>query len=103
MNFEFLVEAPSERQTLLFTATWPKAVRRIAEKYLKADYMWLGLAVLFSSPRHVYVGETEDLAANKAVSQEFFRLGDDEKDDKLWQILSGLSDGAKASSLESLT
>ena len=29
-------------------------------------------------------------------TEEFFRLGDDEKDDKLWQILSGLSDDAKA-------
>ncbi|CAK9013091.1 unnamed protein product [Durusdinium trenchii] len=89
MGFEpeiakILSQAPPARQTLLFTATWPKAVKRIAEKYLKEDYM------------HVNVGETEELAANKAVSQEFFRLGDDEKDDKLWQILSGLSDDAKA-------
>jgi len=88
MGFEpeiakILSQAPAERQTLLFTATWPKAVKRIAEKYLKPDYV------------HVNVGETEELAANKAVSQEFFRLGDDEKDDKLWQILSGLSDDAK--------
>ncbi|CAJ1422033.1 unnamed protein product [Effrenium voratum] len=88
MGFEpeiakILSQAPDERQTLLFTATWPKAVRRIAEKYLKPDYL------------HVNVGDTEELAANKAVSQEFFRLGDDEKDDKLWQILSGLSDDAK--------
>mmetsp|Transcript_23284 Transcript_23284/g.55003 ORF Transcript_23284/g.55003 Transcript_23284/m.55003 type:complete len:473 (-) Transcript_23284:52-1470(-) len=88
MGFEpeiakILAEAPPERQTLLFTATWPKAVRRIAEKYLKPDYV------------HLNVGDTEDLAANKAVSQEFFKLGDDEKDDKLWQILSGLSDDAK--------
>ena len=88
MGFEpeiakILAQAPSERQTLLFTATWPKAVKRIAEKYLKSDYV------------HVNVGETEELSANKAVSQEFFRLGDDEKDDKLWQILSGLNDDAK--------
>ena len=26
------------------------------------------------------MGDTEDLAANKAVSQEFFKLGDDEKE-----------------------
>ncbi|CAK9013073.1 DEAD-box ATP-dependent RNA helicase 40 [Durusdinium trenchii] len=89
MGFEpeiakILSQAPPARQTLLFTATWPKAVKRIAEKYLTLRDV------------HVNVGETEELAANKAVSQEFFRLGDDEKDDKLWQILSGLSDDAKA-------
>ena len=33
-----------------------------------------------AAPRHLNVGDTEDLAANKAVSQEFFKLGDDEKD-----------------------
>jgi superfamily II DNA/RNA helicase len=32
-----LVEAPAERQTLLFTATWPKAVKRIAEKPLGGE------------------------------------------------------------------
>eukprot|EP00913_Durusdinium_trenchii_P030835 g28879.t1 len=60
---------------------------------------------------HVNVGETEEktntnwpkpgpstLAVGPATrpTEEFFRLGDDEKDDKLWQILSGLSDDAKA-------
>jgi len=88
MGFEpeiakILETVPQERQTLLFTATWPKAVRRIATTYLKEDYF------------HVNVGQTEELAANKAVSQEFFKLGDDEKDNKLWQILSGLPDNAK--------
>jgi len=73
MGFEpeiakILAEAPAERQTLLFTATWPKAVRKMATKYLKEDYL------------HVNVGQTEELAANKAVSQQFFKLGDDEKD-----------------------
>jgi len=88
MGFEpeiakILADAPAERQTLLFTATWPKAIRRIATQYMKQDYF------------HVNVGQTEELAANKAVSQEFFKLGDDEKDDKLWQILSGCADDAK--------
>lgn len=88
MGFEpeiakILSEAPAERQTLLFTATWPKAVQRIASKYLKPEFV------------HVNVGLSEELAANVAVSQEFFKLGDDEKDDKLWRILDGLPESAK--------
>mmetsp|Transcript_58781 Transcript_58781/g.140108 ORF Transcript_58781/g.140108 Transcript_58781/m.140108 type:complete len:508 (-) Transcript_58781:84-1607(-) len=88
MGFEpeiakILGETPSSRQTLLFTATWPKAVKKIAAKYLSEDYV------------HVNVGETEDLAANKAVSQEFFEIGDDDKEEKLWRILDGMTDDAK--------
>lgn len=88
MGFEpeiakILENAPSDKQTLLFTATWPKAVRKIATKYLKEDYT------------HVNVGTTEELAANKAVSQEFYKLGDDEKENKLHQILDGLPESAK--------
>mmetsp|Transcript_46448 Transcript_46448/g.108151 ORF Transcript_46448/g.108151 Transcript_46448/m.108151 type:complete len:481 (-) Transcript_46448:65-1507(-) len=88
MGFEpeiakILGETPEDRQTLLFTATWPKAVKKIAAKYLKEDYV------------HVNVGDTEDLAANKAVSQEFFEIGDEDKEDKLWRILDGMTDDAK--------
>eukprot|EP00930_Biecheleria_cincta_P055408 TRINITY_DN4172_c0_g2_i3.p1 TRINITY_DN4172_c0_g2~~TRINITY_DN4172_c0_g2_i3.p1 ORF type:complete len:568 (+),score=166.69 TRINITY_DN4172_c0_g2_i3:45-1748(+) len=88
MGFEpeiakILAAAPAERQTLLFTATWPKAIKKIAAKYMQEDYF------------HVNVGQTEELAANKAVSQQFFKLGDDEKDDKLWQILSGCTENHK--------
>jgi superfamily II DNA/RNA helicase len=87
MGFEpeiakILDTTPADRQTLLFTATWPKSVKKIAAKYLREDYI------------HVNVGDDE-LAANKAVSQEFFQLDDDEKEDKLWRILDGMSDNAK--------
>mmetsp|Transcript_79816 Transcript_79816/g.244071 ORF Transcript_79816/g.244071 Transcript_79816/m.244071 type:complete len:238 (-) Transcript_79816:39-752(-) len=88
MGFEpdiakILDTTPSERQTLLFTATWPKIVQRIAAKYLKEDHV------------HVNVGQTEDLAANKAVTQEFHKLGDDEKEMKLWRIIADLEDEHK--------
>jgi len=88
MGFEpeiakILALTPAERQTLLFTATWPKAVKKIAANYLKKDYV------------HVNVGQTEELAANTAVSQEFYKLDDDEKEDKLWRILDSLPETAK--------
>jgi len=88
MGFEpeiakILAETRADRQTLLFTATWPKAVKKIAAKYLKADFV------------HVNVGKTDELAANTAVCQEFLKKGDDEKEDALWRILADLPDDAK--------
>eukprot|EP00933_Yihiella_yeosuensis_P009726 TRINITY_DN11581_c0_g1_i1.p1 TRINITY_DN11581_c0_g1~~TRINITY_DN11581_c0_g1_i1.p1 ORF type:complete len:505 (-),score=148.76 TRINITY_DN11581_c0_g1_i1:104-1618(-) len=88
MGFEpeiakILSSTPKEKQTLLFTATWPKAVKKIASKYLKKEHI------------HVNVGDTEDLSANKAVSQEFFKLDDDEKENKFHQILDSLPESAK--------
>jgi len=71
------------RQTLMFTATWSKAVQRIANSYLKAEHM------------HVNVGATEELSANKAVTQEFFKIGDEDKEVKLWRIISDLPEDAK--------
>merc|ERR1719502_2424726 len=74
---------PSKRQTLLFSATWPKAVQKLASKYLKKDAF------------HINVGDTDELAANKAVTQEFFKLDDDEKENKLWRILYDMGDNTK--------
>jgi superfamily II DNA/RNA helicase len=74
---------PAERQTLLFSATWPKGVQKLTKNYLKSDAV------------HVNVGETEELAANKAVSQEFVKLGDDEKDAKLHRILYDMGEKTK--------
>merc|ERR1711988_1841708 len=74
---------PSERQTLLFSATWPKSIQKLAAKYLKADAV------------NVNVGETEDLAANKAITQTFMKSDDDEKDVKLFRYLTNLDEKAK--------
>lgn len=80
---QVMEKIPSERQTLLFSATWPKGLRKLAAQYLK------------KGPTHLNVGETEELAANKAVSQQFFKLSDDEKESKLWSILNALSPSEK--------
>jgi superfamily II DNA/RNA helicase len=88
MGFEpqmekIMAQIRAERQTLLFSATWPKAVQKLATKYLKKDFV------------HVNVGETEELAANKAVTQEFFKLDDDEKENKLWRLMYDMGEGTK--------
>ncbi|KAL0344013.1 UNVERIFIED_CONTAM: ATP-dependent RNA helicase-like protein DB10 [Sesamum angustifolium] len=49
-------EVPSRRQTLMYTATWPKEVRRIA-------------ADLLVNPAQVNIGNVDELAANKAITQ----------------------------------
>lgn len=76
---------PTDRQTLFFTATWPKAVRRMASKYLRER-----------ETSEVFIGGSGDgeLAANKAVTQSFIESQDDEKDKKLYNILCGMDAAA---------
>lgn len=49
-------EVPSRRQTLMYTATWPKEVRKIA-------------ADLLVNPVQVNIGNVDELVANKAITQ----------------------------------
>lgn len=49
-------EVPPRRQTLMYTATWPKEVRRIA-------------ADLLVNPVQVNIGNTDQLTANKSITQ----------------------------------
>ena len=74
-----------KRQTLLFSATWPKNVRKMAAKFMRA-----GAYQIFAQG-----GEDAELHANKAVSQLFVQSQDDEKDAKLWKILQDLPETAR--------
>lgn len=49
-------EVPHRRQTLMFTATWPKEVRKIA-------------ADLLVHPVQVNIGSIDELVANNAITQ----------------------------------
>lgn len=49
-------EVPSQRQTLMYTATWPKEVRKIA-------------ADLLVNPVQVNIGNVDELVANKSITQ----------------------------------
>lgn len=81
MGFEpqirrIIEECPKERQTLLFSATWPKAVRQLAFDFLRR-------------PVHVHIGEMNAAKANTDVTQHVVlleRLSD--KDRKLDEMLS---------------
>lgn len=81
-------DCPVERQTLLFSATWPKAVRKLAAGYLRDK----------SLVREIFVGEGEvdgELAANKAISQRFIQARDHEKDEKLYNLICEFPDESR--------
>ena len=77
-----------ERQTLLFSATWPKEVRKLAATFLRNG----------DATQELFVGgaETNELSANAAVSQRFIHATDDEKDKKLYDELATIHAEAEA-------
>jgi ATP-dependent RNA helicase DDX5/DBP2 len=72
---------PKDRQTMLFSATWPREIQRLAHDFLK-------------DPIQINVGEVNALVANKDISQTIYMCEDDEKYDKLKKILQDLKDNA---------
>nr|DBA21875.1 TPA: hypothetical protein GDO54_012992 [Pyxicephalus adspersus] len=62
-----------DRQTLMWSATWPKEVRQLAEDFLK-DYV------------HINIGALE-LSANHNILQIVDVCNDGEKDDKLVRLM----------------
>ncbi|XP_077244167.1 ATP-dependent RNA helicase-like protein DB10 isoform X2 [Tasmannia lanceolata] len=64
-------EIPAQRQTLMYTATWPKEVRKIA-------------ADLLVNPVQVNIGNIDELVANKSITQR-----------RLEQILRSQEPGSK--------
>jgi superfamily II DNA/RNA helicase len=77
--------AVGQKQVLLFSATWPKAVKKMASTYLAEDHV------------HLTIGSHDDKGptANTAVTQEFFKLDDSEKDNQLLRDLFKMADSAK--------
>lgn len=68
---------PYERQTMMFSATWPREVRRLASDYL-------------SRPVHIQIG-SHDATANKDITQEVVIVrGQREKLDTLFELLKGM-------------
>ncbi|KAL4581602.1 hypothetical protein LXL04_006125 [Taraxacum kok-saghyz] len=65
---------PARRQTLMYTATWPKEVRKIA-------------ADLLVNPVQVNIGNVDELVANKAITQHIEVISPTEKHRRLEQII----------------
>ena len=76
-------KVPKERQTMLFSATWPKEIQRLAHDFL-------------TNPIQINVGEVNALVANKDIEQKIYMCEDAEKYDKLKGILQDLKDSVAA-------
>ena len=70
---------PTVRQTLLFSATWPREIQKLAHDFL-------------TEPIQINVGEVNALVANKDIQQTIVMLNNDnEKFDKLEELLRELT------------
>ncbi|KAI2490917.1 helicase [Fragilaria crotonensis] len=82
MGFEpqirtILTHVTQPHQTLLFSATWPKEIQRLAFEFLK-------------DPIQINVGEVNVLVANKDITQVITVCEEHQKFDKLKEILNSL-------------
>ncbi|KAJ6795584.1 ATP-dependent RNA helicase-like protein DB10 [Iris pallida] len=75
-------EIPPRRQTLMYTATWPKEVRKIAGD-------------LLVNPVQVNIGNVDELVANKSITQYVELVPPMEKQRRLEQILRTQERGSK--------
>lgn len=75
-------EMPTQRQTLMYTATWPKEVRKIAGD-------------LLIDPVQVNIGNVDELSANKSITQYVEIVLASEKQRRLEQILCSQEPGSK--------
>merc|ERR1719446_1267828 len=69
---------PEARQTLLFSATWPREIQKLAHDFLK-------------DPIQVNVGDVNSLNANKDIKQHIVMCNETEKFEKLEGILKELT------------
>lgn len=70
-------------QTLFFTATWPKEVRRLASEFLR-------------NPCIIYVGDSDSLKANKDIKQVVYVIDDMyAKDQKLQEVIHNEGHGSR--------
>lgn len=68
----------ANRQTMLFSATWPKEIQQLAHDFLK-------------DPVQINVGEVNALVANKDIKQNIHMISEDEKIGKLESLLKEIT------------
>lgn len=69
-------DMPEDKQTLMFSATFPYEVQNLAQEFLKKDYVFLSVGILGS--------------ANDDVEQEILNLPPKAKKRKIVEILKGI-------------
>jgi ATP-dependent RNA helicase DBP3 len=75
---KIIARVPSKRQTVMFSATWPAAIQKLAHSYLK-------------NPIKITIGST-DLAANSRIEQRVEVLDPREKESRLIELLKEYHD-----------
>lgn len=83
MGFEpqirsIIAKIPTQRQTMFFTATWPREVQTLAREFL-------------INPVEIKFGDVNNLNANKAITQKIIVISDHEKQDTLKNILEEIN------------
>lgn len=83
MGFEpqirtIIEKIPKERQSMMFTATWPREVQTLAREFLH-------------KPVEIRFGEVDSLNANKAIKQIVMVIAESEKSEKLREVLSEIN------------
>ena len=69
---------PAERQSMMFTATWPREVQSLAREFLR-------------NPVEIKFGDTNNLNANKAITQIIKVLPEGEKHNALTEVLKEIN------------
>lgn len=83
MGFEpqirtILAKLPEKRQTMFFTATWPREVQALANEFL-------------TNAIEVKFGDTNNLNANKSIVQKILVISESDKQSKLQEILKEIN------------
>jgi ATP-dependent RNA helicase DDX5/DBP2 len=86
MGFEpqirtILQHVPTKKQTMLFSATWPREIQALAHEFL-------------NDPIQINVGEVNSLQANKDIQQTIMMISDSDKFEQLTMILKQLTTAA---------
>jgi ATP-dependent RNA helicase DDX5/DBP2 len=69
---------PADRQSMMFTATWPREVQTLAREFLR-------------NPIEIKFGDTNNLNANKAITQVIKVISEGEKSETLLSILKEIN------------
>ena len=86
MGFEpqirsILEQTSPDRQSLFFSATWPREVQALASEFL-------------TDPVHLTIGDSENLTANKSIEQNVMVVRNAHKEDELLALFDRLRDEA---------
>ena len=79
---QVVAKVPVERQTMLFSATWPREIQALALEFLK-------------NPIEVKFGESNTLNANKAIIQKILVIREGDKRETLKTVLSEINTSGK--------